>query len=59
MTQVALAWLLKKGIASPIIGASKVERIDEAVGVRGKELSEEEARGLEEGYQVRGIFGHS
>ncbi len=30
--QVALAWLLHKGVTAPIIGATKIEHIEEAVG---------------------------
>ena len=59
MSHVALAWLLKKGISSPIIGFSKVERIDEAIEVKGKQLSDEEMLFLEEGYMPKNIMGHS
>ena len=52
MSQVALAWSLKR-VVSPIIGFSKVERIDEALGVRGKQLSDEEVRYLEEPYKPK------
>ena len=57
MSQVALAWINKR-IASPIIGFSSVERIDEAIAVRGKVLSEEEEKYLEELYVPRQISGH-
>jgi len=58
MSQVALAWINKR-IASPIIGFSSVERIDEAIEVRGKKLTEEEEKYLEELYQPKIISGHS
>lgn len=58
MSQVALAWVNKR-IASPIIGFSKVERMDEALEVRGKELTEEEEKYLEELYQSQAVRGHS
>jgi len=58
MSQVALAWINKR-IASPIIGFSSVERMDEALGVRGKTLTEEEEKYLEELYQPKTIQGHS
>ena len=32
MTQVALAWQFAKGVASPIIGATKTQYLDDAVG---------------------------
>ena len=58
MSTVALAWINKR-VASPIIGFSSKERMDEALEARGKELSEEEERYLEELYVPRAISGHS
>lgn len=58
MSQVALAWINKR-IASPIIGFSSPERISEALEVRGKELSEEDEKYLEEPYQPKPVMGHS
>jgi aryl-alcohol dehydrogenase-like predicted oxidoreductase len=52
MAQVALAWSLNR-IVSPIIGFSKIERIDEALDVRGKELSKDEITYLEELYKPK------
>jgi aryl-alcohol dehydrogenase-like predicted oxidoreductase len=57
MSHVALAWINKR-IASPTIGFSSVERIDEALEVRGKELTEEEEKYLEELYEAREVEGH-
>ena len=57
MSHVALAWIDKR-IASPIIGFSSVERMDEALDVRGKTLTEEEEKYLEELYEPRAITGH-
>jgi aryl-alcohol dehydrogenase-like predicted oxidoreductase len=57
MSQVALAWINKR-IASPIIGFSSVERMDEAIEARGKVLTEEEEKYLEELYQPKAIVGH-
>lgn len=57
MSHVALAWINKR-VSSPIIGFSSVERIDEALEVRGKELTPEEERYLEELYVTRDIQGH-
>jgi aryl-alcohol dehydrogenase-like predicted oxidoreductase len=57
MSHVALAWVNKR-IASPIIGFSSVERIEEALEVRGKELTEDEEKYLEELYESRAIVGH-
>lgn len=58
MSHVALAWINKR-VSSPIIGFSSVERMDEALDVRGKELSEEEEKYLEEPYVTRDIQGHA
>jgi aryl-alcohol dehydrogenase-like predicted oxidoreductase len=58
MSHVALAWINKR-ISSPIIGFSSIERIDEAIDVRGKALTEEEEKYLEELYQPKAISGHS
>lgn len=58
MSHVALAWLNKR-ITSPIIGFSSVERIDEALDIRGKALTEEEEKYLEELYMPRAVEGHS
>jgi aryl-alcohol dehydrogenase-like predicted oxidoreductase len=58
MSQVALAWINKR-ISSPIIGFSSVDRIDEAIEVREKTLTDEEEKYLEELYQPKAIAGHS
>ncbi|KAI9845347.1 MAG: hypothetical protein M1837_004969 [Sclerophora amabilis] len=58
MSNVALAWINKR-TASPIIGFSSVERLDEALAARGKTLTEEEERYLEELYVPKAIQGHA
>jgi aryl-alcohol dehydrogenase-like predicted oxidoreductase len=58
MSQVALAWINTK-ISSPIIGFSSIERMDEANEARGKTLTEEEIKYLEELYQPKPVVGHS
>lgn len=58
MSQVALAWNVQKQTI-PIVGFSNLERVDDAVGVKGKRLSEEEMKYLEEPYEPREIMGHS
>jgi 1-deoxyxylulose-5-phosphate synthase len=58
--QIALAWLLHKpGITSPIIGASKMYQLEEAVAATEISLSDEEMAQLEEAYRPREIRGHS
>jgi aryl-alcohol dehydrogenase-like predicted oxidoreductase len=58
MSHVALAWINKR-VSSPIIGFSSVARMDEALDARGKELTEEEEKYLEELYVPVSIVGHS
>ncbi|MCJ1359493.1 MAG: hypothetical protein MMC33_009495 [Icmadophila ericetorum] len=57
MSTVALAWINKR-VASPIVGFSSIERMDEALEAGGKTLSEEEEKHLEELYIDRAISGH-
>jgi len=57
LSQVALAWENKR-VSSPIIGFSSVERLDEAISAKGKTLTEEEEKYLEEPYVAKGIVGH-
>ena len=58
--QVALAWLLHQpGVTSPIIGASKMQHLEEAVGALEVHLSADELKFLEERYQPHPVLGHS
>ena len=58
--QVALAWMLQKpGVTAPIIGASKMYQLDDAVAALDIVLSAEDVAYLEEPYQPHGILGHS
>ncbi|KAL2831394.1 NADP-dependent oxidoreductase domain-containing protein [Aspergillus cavernicola] len=57
MSQVTLAWTLQR-VTSPIIGFSSVERIDDALSARGKELTEDEVKYLEEPYTPLEVEGH-
>lgn len=57
MSHVTLAWMLRR-VTSPIIGFSSVERIDEALSARGKELTPEEEKYLEEVYTPVEVEGH-
>jgi aryl-alcohol dehydrogenase-like predicted oxidoreductase len=57
MTHVALAWLNRR-VTAPIIGLSSVERIDDVLAARGKLLTEEEEKYLEEIYQPQAVLGH-
>ncbi|PVI00649.1 Aldo/keto reductase [Periconia macrospinosa] len=57
MSQVSLVWLKSKG-AVPIVGLSNVAKIEELSGLRGKELSADEVKFLEEPYVPKTIMGH-
>jgi 1-deoxyxylulose-5-phosphate synthase len=57
--QVALAWMLHKpGISAPIIGASKMSHLDDAVGAVDVRLTDDEIAALEAPYTPRPIAGH-
>jgi aryl-alcohol dehydrogenase (NADP+) len=58
--QIALAWILQQpDVTAPIIGASKMSHLEEAVAAREIELSEEERAYLEESYQPHPVLGHT
>lgn len=58
--QVALAWILSKpGITAPIIGATKLNHLDDAVAALSIVLSEEEIHQLEDSYQPHPTLGFS
>jgi aryl-alcohol dehydrogenase (NADP+) len=57
--QVALAWLLQRpGVTAPIVGATKLEQLDQAVGALAVRLEAEEIRQLEELYVPHPVLGH-
>ncbi len=59
-SRVALAWLLSKPlVTAPIIGASKMAHLEDAVAALDLKLSPEEVSSLEEPYQPHSILGHA
>ncbi len=57
--QTALAWLLSKPyITAPIIGATKMDYLDDAAGALDIELSADDVTYLEELYRPQEIAGH-
>jgi aryl-alcohol dehydrogenase-like predicted oxidoreductase len=57
--QIALAWLLHKpGVTAPIVGATKVEHLEEAIAAEQLTLSPDELEQLEEPYVPHAIAGH-
>ncbi len=57
MAQVALAWLFKKGVASCIVGATKVYHFLDAIKAVDLELTDEDVLYLEEEYEHHKIVG--
>ncbi|MFT4005521.1 MAG: aldo/keto reductase [Lacrimispora sp.] len=57
MTQIALAWQLAKGVASPIIGATKEKYFDDAVGALNVRLADDDLSYLEELYAPHKVVG--
>jgi aryl-alcohol dehydrogenase-like predicted oxidoreductase len=57
--QVALAWLLQRpGVTAPIVGATKLEHIEDALAGEQLELGEDEVALLEEPYVPHAVSGH-
>lgn len=73
MAQIAIAWSLKR-VTAPIVGTTKIENLKEMIGERDVtlsfrvligttealdiELTEEEAKYLEESYLPNAVLGH-
>lgn len=57
---VALAWLMHKApVTAPIIGATKISHLEDAMGALSVKLTPEEIAYLEEPYVPHGIVGHN
>lgn len=60
LAQVALAWVLAQpGVTAPIIGASRIEQLNELGTALSIKLSEDECRTLQALYQPHPVLGHS
>ena len=58
MARVALAWVLRKpGVSAPIIGATKLEQLDEAAAALSLQLSDEDVAELEAPYLPHPVAG--
>ncbi len=58
--RIALAWLLARpGVTAPIVGATRIEHLEDAIASLEISLSEEETRFLEEPYRPHPVRGHS
>jgi aryl-alcohol dehydrogenase-like predicted oxidoreductase len=56
--QIATAWLLAKGVAAPIIGASKMSHLDDAVAAVDIKLTTEEVAALDAPYKPKAVAGN-
>jgi aryl-alcohol dehydrogenase (NADP+) len=57
--QIALAWLLHKpGVTAPIVGASKMYQLDEAIAAAELTLTNDEVKALEAPYISHTVLGH-
>jgi 1-deoxyxylulose-5-phosphate synthase len=57
--QVALGWLLHKpGVTAPIVGATKLAHLEDALAAAELKLSPEEVARLEEPYRPHPVLGH-
>jgi aryl-alcohol dehydrogenase-like predicted oxidoreductase len=58
--QVALAWVLQQpGITAPIVGASQMRHLDDAIAALRVNLDPTELQALAEPYQPHPVLGHS
>ena len=57
-SQVALAWLLHKGVTAPIIGVTKVQHVEEAVEALEVKLDSDDMKRLEDPYKPHPVIGH-
>lgn len=57
--QVALAWLLHQpGVTAPIVGASKMHHLNEAIEALKLKLSDEDLQALNAAYRPHPVLGH-
>jgi aryl-alcohol dehydrogenase (NADP+) len=57
--QIALAWILAQpGVTAPIVGASKMEHLEQAVKALDVRLSPDDRKRLEEPYVAHRTLGH-
>jgi aryl-alcohol dehydrogenase-like predicted oxidoreductase len=56
--QIATAWLLAKGITAPIVGASKMAHLEDAVAAAEIKLTAEEVSYLDAPYKAKPVAGN-
>ena len=57
--QIALSWQFNKGVTAPIIGATKMEHVEDAAASLDVRLNTDDMKLLEEPYRPRRILGHT
>jgi len=58
--QIALAWILQKpGVVAPIVGATKMPHLEQAISSLDVRLSDEDIQALEAPYRPHPVLGHS
>ena len=58
--QIAMAWLLgKPGVTAPIVGATQLRHLEDAISATGVQLTDDEVGALEASYCPHPILGHS
>ena len=57
MTQVTFAWHFAKGIASPVVGATKEKYLDDAAGAFDERLTAEDIAAIDELYVPHAVVG--
>jgi aryl-alcohol dehydrogenase (NADP+) len=56
--QIAIAWTIAKGVSAPIVGASKMSHLEDAIAAAQIKLTDEEVKYLEEPYRPRPVTGN-
>jgi aryl-alcohol dehydrogenase-like predicted oxidoreductase len=56
--QIATAWLLAKGITAPIVGASKMSHLEDAIAAAEIELTADEVKYLDAPYLPKAVAGN-
>jgi aryl-alcohol dehydrogenase-like predicted oxidoreductase len=58
--QIALAWLLaNEAVTAPIVGATKLQHIEDAIAAVDLDLTEDEVSSLAAPYRAHPVLGHS
>jgi aryl-alcohol dehydrogenase-like predicted oxidoreductase len=59
-SQIALAWILSKPyVTAPIIGATRMDHLDQAIAALDIKLPDDEVKKLEGSYKPHPVLGHS